>query len=592
MVNEILYCERLFFLEWCQREFEDNVFTVDGKIVHRRTDAGRGRLREPSEGEARVDGEQVDATEERPYVARSVWLTSKKLDLTAKLDVVEVDGGEVVPIEYKRGKAPKVPEGAYLPERAQLCAHVLLLREHGYRCTRAEMYFAEDRRRVPIAIDAHLIELTLGAIRRARELEARGTLPPPLRDSPKCDGCSLAGICLPDELNLIREGHLDVGIGREGTVDGEAADARETVGADEVGAPEADEDGGAEESKLTQRVRRLYAQRDDRVPLYVQSNRARIGVRGERLTVRDENQEATVRLPNTSHVAIYGNTQISTQALRALLEREIPFAMFSYGGWYLGRMEGHGTKNVALRTAQYRLAEDRGFALRIARRFVASKILNCRTMLRRNHAASSEVDLRELKILAARAQEAEGADTLLGIEGNAARIYFAAFTGMLKAETGAFDLESRNRRPPRDPINALLSFTYGLLTKDVGLALSYVGLDPLCGFYHRPRHGRPGLALDLMEEFRPLIADSVVISAVNTGVVTEGDFIRSAGGCAIKPHARKRLIAAYERRMDQLILHPIFEYRLSYRRVLELQARLLTRVLLGEISDYPMFRTR
>jgi CRISPR-associated protein Cas1 len=160
------------------------------------------------------------------------------------------------------------------------------------------------------------------------------------------------------------------------------------------------------------------------------------------------------------------------------------------------------------------------------------------------------------------------------------------------ALSGAFDLEGRNRRPPKDPINALLSFVYSLLTKDVALALSATGLDPLLGVYHQPRFGRPALALDLMEEFRPLVADSVVIGALNGGSFDRADFLEHPSGVAMRPASRKRLLFAYERRMDQLITHPLFGYRISYRRILEVQARLLGRFLLGEIDTYPAFRTR
>jgi CRISPR-associated protein Cas1 len=163
---------------------------------------------------------------------------------------------------------------------------------------------------------------------------------------------------------------------------------------------------------------------------------------------------------------------------------------------------------------------------------------------------------------------------------------------MLKAIDDTFDLDGRNRRPPRDPVNALLSFCYSLLTKEFTLAARTAGLDTLLGFYHQPHFGRPSLALDLMEEFRPVIADSVVIGAINTGVVQADDFVHAAGAVALTAPARKRLILAFERRMDQLVTHPVFDYRISYRRVLEVQARLLGRVILGELPAYPEFRIR
>jgi CRISPR-associated protein Cas1 len=160
------------------------------------------------------------------------------------------------------------------------------------------------------------------------------------------------------------------------------------------------------------------------------------------------------------------------------------------------------------------------------------------------------------------------------------------------ALSGDFDLDGRNRRPPRDPINAMLSFAYCLLVKDFTLATSAVGLDPLLGFYHQPRFGRPALALDLLEEFRPLVADSVVVGALNGGGFGVEDFQFHSSGVVMRPAARRRLLLAYERRMDQLITHPVFGYRISYRRVLEVQARLFARCLLGEIEEYPSFRTR
>jgi CRISPR-associated protein Cas1 len=178
------------------------------------------------------------------------------------------------------------------------------------------------------------------------------------------------------------------------------------------------------------------------------------------------------------------------------------------------------------------------------------------------------------------------------------RLYFADFSGMIKPDEGvkaaelAFDFEGRNRRPPRDPVNALLSLGYSLLAKDLTVACYAVGFDPYVGFYHQPRFGRPALALDLMEPFRPLIADSAVLTAVNTGMVTPQDFVRVGGSVALTTAGRKAFFRAYELRMDTLVTHPLFDYRVSYRRLLEIQSRLLARMLEGEIAEYPVFTTR
>jgi CRISPR-associated endonuclease Cas1 len=173
----------------------------------------------------------------------------------------------------------------------------------------------------------------------------------------------------------------------------------------------------------------------------------------------------------------------------------------------------------------------------------------------------------------------------------AARTYFAGFAQLLK-DTDNFNIVDRNRRPPRDPVNAMLSFVYALLVKELTVVLYAVGFDPMLGFYHRPRYGRPALALDLAEPFRPLVADSTVLMLVNNGEVSPASFIRRGGGVALTDAGRRAVIGAFERRMDTLVTHPIFGCRVSYRRILEVQARLLGRTLLGELSEYPNFCTR
>jgi CRISPR-associated protein Cas1 len=314
---------------------------------------------------------------------------------------------------------------------------------------------------------------------------------------------------------------------------------------------------------------------------------------GERLVIRGEGGAKHARLMNTSQVVVRGNVQVTAQAARALLDRGIPCVYLSGGGWYVGRLVGTDTNNVDLRIAQFRSAQEPTVCLNLARAFVVAKIRNARTLLRRNHASVDPVVLGQLKQLARKATTSESIESLLGTEGAAAREYFQSFSGMFKGHgLGSFDLERRNRRPPKDPVNALLSFAYALLTKELVIAVSTVGLEPLLGFYHQPRFGRPALALDLMEEFRPLIADSVVLTVINNAVVTRSDFTTLAGACSLKPHARKKVIEAHERRMDHSVTHPLFGYSVSYRRILEVQARLLSRVLLSELAIYPAFVTR
>lgn len=538
---QFVYCPRLFYLEWVQGEWADNAFTEEGTIVHKRADRGSGKV--------------PDSGGDEPFVARSVSISAPSLGVTGKIDVVEGASEEVFPVEYKRGSSAPVPGRVYEPARVQVAAQALALRENGYDVRRGFVWFAESRERIEVSLDDALESKTREALVALRATAMSGRIPPPLEDSPKCFGCSLSGICLPDEVRLLRQ---------------EAVEAR-----------------------------LLQPARDDRLPVYLQQQGARVGISNEVLQVKDARGETLqeVRLGEVSQLNILGNISVTTPALRRMASAQVPVGFFSYGGWYYGRVEGNGHKNVELRIGQYRSADLPQVRLALARRFVYAKIANCRVLLRRNHTEPPVSILKDLESLKEKASKAESTESLLGYEGTAARLYFGAFCGMLKrsdeqGESFALDFEGRNRRPPPDPVNALLSFTYALLTKDWTITLQSVGLDPFLGFYHQPRYGRPSLALDLMEEFRPLIADSVVISVINNAIVDADSFVRHGLGVSIKDAARKRLIQAYERRMDQLVTHPVFDYRISYRRVLEVQARLLGRFLLGEIPEYPSFITR
>jgi CRISPR-associated protein Cas1 len=545
MLNEHAYCPRLAYLEWVQGDFTDNADTLDGQFQHRNVNVETGSLPDPDE-----------PVQERLH-ARSVMLSAPNVGLIARMDLIEADGKKVTPIDYKRGRAPDVAERAWEPERVQLCAQAMILEENGYEVERGILYFVKSKQRVEVMIDDELRARTRELLAELRASSEKPEAPPPLVDSPKCPRCSLVGICLPDETNLLR-----------GLEDGD-------------------------------RVRRLVPGRDDALPLYVQSAGAKVGRSGAELTVETRDGEKhTVRIGDTSHVALFGAVQISTQAVQDLCDRGIPVVYLSSGGWFYGITRGMDHKNIDLRRRQFAAAESTDRALQIAKRLVTVKVRNCRTLIRRNAGEPPARTLDRLKELSASAEEATSLESLLGIEGTAARIYFEALGALFKPPSDAgespltFDFDGRNRRPPRDPVNSLLSLGYALLAKDLTIALQAVGFDPYLGFYHQPRYGRPALALDIMEEFRPLVVDSVVLSAVNTGVVKLSDFIRRGGAVTLTPAGRGKFLRAYERRMDEEITHPIFGYRISYRRTLEVQIRLLARYLSGEIDEYPPFATR
>lgn len=541
MVNEFVYCPRLFHLEWVQSRFTTNDDVEEGLYVHRVVDAQSGDL-----------PDKEDAWEGRR--ATSVWLTSTRLGLTSKIDVVEgADDGRVVPVDYKKGR-PTEDGGAWPSDRVQSLIQALLLRESGYEVDHAEIWYAEVRRRVSIPVDDSAIAEMIDVLERLWRTASSDQAPPPLINSPKCPRCSLVGVCLPDETNAL------------------AIRARERTA-----------------------LRRVMAPDRPSRPVYVTLQGSTIGVRRGRLEVfHDGAVRATFRLIDISQVCVFGNISVTTQAVRELMARDAPILWFTYGGWFAGMAEGLPAKNVELRRAQYSASPEAALATACA--MIAGKIHNSRVLLRRNSRGDVSAVVDQLRSLSTSARQVKAAPSLLGIEGTAARLYFAKFTTMVssnaKVDVSAFDSNGRARRPPPDPLNTLLSFTYALLVKDLTTTLHSVGLDPYLGFLHRPRFGRPALALDLAEEFRPLIAESVVLQLLNNGEVREGHFTTRAGGCQLEADGRKAVLRAYERRLDHEITHPHFGYRVTYRRAMEVQARMLAAHLLSELPQYTPFVTR
>jgi CRISPR-associated endonuclease Cas1/CRISPR-associated protein Cas4 len=543
MVNEYVYCPRLAFLEWVDGEWADSGDTEEGRRAHVRVDSGGGRLPAPEETDAKPD-----------FVARAVMLASETLGIIAKMDLIEGEDGSVTPVDTKKGKRPHVAEGAYDPERVQVCAQALILEDAGYRVADGAIWYVGSRERVRIALDDALRAKTREAISNLRLAAAAGRLPPPLVDSPKCTRCSLAGICLPDEVAFFRRGL----------------------------AP-----------------RPLNPSGDTALPLYVQEPGARVGKSGETLVIEAEAGKTEVAIGDVSELVLHGPISLTTPAIGALLREEIPVTWASSGGWVLGHTVSTGHRNIAIRIEQFRAAFDERRCLAFARSLVAAKIRNTRVFLRRNFKAGDEVErdaaLEALSRLADRAVHATTMSELLGFEGEAAARYFRLFATMLgeaAREFPEFSFEKRTRRPPADPVNAMLSFAYSMLTRTWLTVLSAVGFDPYLGFYHQPRFGRPALALDMMEPFRPILADSTVIQVINNGEVKADGFVAAGPAVNLKPNARRAFIAAYERRLEQEVTHPTFGYRVSMRRLLEVQARLLARHLGGEIQDYPHYLVR
>ncbi|MDZ4687410.1 MAG: CRISPR-associated endonuclease Cas1 [Planctomycetaceae bacterium] len=570
MLNEFTYCPRLAYLEWVQGEFRDNLETKQGTFGHRNVDKPTTKPFARPDGEQDGDSSADDVTSDS-LAARALMLSAPSEGLVAKLDLIELQGRRAVPIDYKRGTVPDIPLQAWEPERVQLCAQGLILRANGYESDHGELYYIESRRRVTVEFDDLLVRRTRELVGQLRAMSESRRMPPPLVDSPKCPRCSLVGICLPDETNWLGQ------LSRESRVE-----SREP-------------DGEEESTKAPRRlegVRKLLPARDDALPLYVQDQGAYVGKDGERLTVKPvQGKPISVPFIDVSQVCLLGNVQITAAAIKALAERSIPLCHFSYGGWFHAVTAGLSHKNVELRMQQYRAAFDPRQSLAVSRGFIAAKIRNSRTLLRRHGAEEHKKDLDRLADFLQKTERVTSLESLMGLEGMAAKVYFAGFARLLRGgET--FQLDGRNRRPPTDPVNALLSFVYSLLVKELTITLQAVGFDPFLGFLHQPRYGRPSLALDLAEEFRPLIGDSTVLMLINNEEVSPRSFISRSGSVALTDPGRKAVLAAFERRLETEITHPIFGYKITYRRVFEVQARLLARVLHGEIPDYPGFCTR
>jgi CRISP-associated protein Cas1 len=578
-LHNFIYCPRLFYFQWVENIFQENADTIAGSMTHRNVDAP-SRLEDPKEL-GLPEGAKL----------RSLRLESESLGLIGVVDIVEggPDGAEI--IDYKKGSARRDSEGERIakePDAIQVAAHALLLKEHGVNAVRGAIYYAADRRRVPVEFTEELFAKVRSNIAEAQAVAASRQCPPPLKNDARCLYCSAYPICLPNESiwwSRARKAtqpdpQMVFGFSQNGEdkVRGQILEALEFA---------------AESGKDSPTLQPPRPDNDEGEILVVQTPGAQIGQRGDQFHITVRGEEVR-KLPSQQvrAIYIYGAVQMTSQASETCLELGIDVAMFSPAGRFLGLLRGLPASGVDARRGQYRLFDLPGVRLQLAREVIRAKIHNQRVMLMRN----GEVPDRILGLLSHfRDATASARDVgeLLGIEGSAAALYFEQFESMLKQrEDWDFNWQGRNRRPPRDPVNALISLGYSMLVKELTGVCHAVGLDPFLGFMHQPRYGRPALALDLMEEFRPLIADSVAISIINRGEIGPEDFIKSANGTSMNERGRKIFWEAWFRRLDSDVSHPEFNYKMAYRRMLEVQARQLWRFVRGEATTYHGFTTR
>lgn len=565
-VAEYAYCPRLFYFLAVDGIFISNEDTEKGHLVHKRVD--KPSLMEDLEEEE--EETQDNGEEKPPKVIRSLALSSEKLGISAKLDLVEIQNKSAVPLEYRKGRpyhAPVDPaveeEDAPYPvlptaqpwptDRVQVGLQALLLEEVGFEVKKAVLYYAEEKRQLTLLVTEELKREAIEVLEKAKKC-AGGDRPPPLVNDPKCERCSLLSFCLPDEIHFEKQGE-----------------------------PE------------KEKPREFWLPKQDGIQIVAQTEGSRIGVSGLSLKVTGKRGEKISEIPlaNVEGLALLGNVQITTQALRVLADRGVPVAFLSAAGRLCAIVDPLDAVSSRIRRAQVLKLENEQAVLELSKALVAAKIANQRTFLMRNHNDLPEVVSREMEQMAKQALETDAVEKLRGYEGQAAALYFQNFSGMLKGPLAEeFQDHGRKRRPPPDPVNACLSFGYAMLVNECISALRLARLEPTLGAYHRPRPGRPSLALDLMEPFRPLIADSVVIGLFNRGELASGHFLRTSAGCVLTDAGRKAFFNAYGRRMITQVTHDVFGYRLSYRRQIYLHARLIAAWMEGEVPKLSFLRTR
>ena len=442
-------------------------------------------------------------------------------------------------------------------DRLQVVAYAALVAEHtGRVIPEGRIRYHADNCTVRVPIDDVAVEFLTDSIERARELQNTVERPPVTSNERLCVKCSLAPVCLPEEARLSQES------------------TRTTI--------------------------RLFPANDDRKSLHVMTQGARVGRKGDRLEVVAKDEPTQLHpVHETGQVVLHGFAQITTQALRLCAEQEIAVHWLTSGGRYIGAWSS-GSGSIQRRIRQYRALTEPEFCLKLARQLAEARARGQLTFLLRasRDAGRSAPEVIEavggIRKLLSPLGRAANLDSLRGYEGNIASHYFSALPHLILPEAGdAMRPIGRSRRPPRDRCNALLSFGYALLLKDIASAILVVGLDPALGFYHQPRSQAAPLALDLMELFRVPLVDLPVIASINRKQWDEEKDFQIAGQQVwLSESGRKKLIGNYERRKGDHWKHPVIGYSLSYARLLELEVRLLEKEWMGEGGLFARMRMR
>ena len=471
----------------------------------------------------------------------SLDIYSRELGVSGRTDVVKLSDYGVSIREYK--STPVRREATVTTGmRVQLALQQLCLEEMGSSVISTEIYFTDHK----LATAVHLTEEDFALARRSveevRKVITNDYAPDPLEDTSRCGNCSHVDVCLPDEHKL-------------------------------------------------QSVRRQVRPRveEGRV-VYLSTQGSYAHLRKGRMVVEFKNEElAQVPLETVQTVRVQGNVTLSGGLIRELLERDIPVQWCTHYGKLCGwTMPSYGPNGQA-RNAQHLLSHHGSLAM--ASEFIASKIANQATQIRR--AGVDEEVTSSLREYQRSCKSVHSIEELFGVEGRAASVYFSNWGTLIKEPLrDQWNWTGRRSRPAQDPINSMLNYAYALLLADEVKAITACGLDPHAGFMHSSQRNKPALALDLMEEVRAPIADSVVQTAINCQMVSPSDFESVLGSVRMGSKARYKLIDAYERRMETEFEHPLFHYRVTWRRALEIQARQVLGVLEHSQNHYVGIRVR
>ncbi len=485
-----------------------------------------------------------DPTTSRSRQRRSVQIKSDELGIVGRCDVVEPVGNDSIRlVEYKSTpvrKTPQVTEANLI----QLALQGICLNESGENVVEYAVHFTDHNKKIPVELTEEDFDLARSFVDRTRSIIDGNTAPGPLEDSPKCSWCSHVSVCLPDE-------HL-----------------------------------GHEASK------KIVPSKPDSQVVHLTVQGARASIRKGRMIVQSKGEQiGDVPLERIHSVVVHGNIDLSSALLRDLMWRDYTVIWCSSSGRVYGWSQP-GTGPNGLARVQQHVLSARG-SLPIATEMISSKIANQATLLRRNGDATHIV--KELRKLQQDALRAASLPELFGIEGDAASLYFGGFETMLSEVTlqsFGWRWQGRIGRGATDPINILLNYAYGLLSSECIRAILTCGLDPHAGFLHSSNRNKPALALDLMEEFRAVVADSVVLTLVNRKQISAGSFLSAGDSLRLSPAGRSAIIKAFERRINAEFRHPVFGYSVTWRRAIEIQARMILGVLNGSHPNYVGVKVR